>query len=355
METINQLTEFFQRLTTLLPMSIIITVIAVLVIIFLIFSYYTGILVGSRKYRFYHTKDGELVLTVTYFLAGILPIAKKTYTGLKNTEIEYYSRTRAFSTDYDVTIDEQPTNYARLYLHLHSGEKVLLKKLLVSPHPKEIEQIADNIQALIDNDSQQAKQAELLINNCRGQSFIGSLLAYLLILPWIYSAVISVVIMVITSSSYMINQLKTTVDKHQGIENIESVESVETRQNSNNNQGKTKNYTESDLPAYIPKIENSKITQINFKTDNNRWEVWQKVKNDDFDKLVHTLKAKFAEKNWQSSQIQTFNSHDKDGKEIPNSGVIFYIRDYQQKIEGDVIITKEDSELSVVFSVPVRE
>ncbi len=350
METINQLMEFFQVLTTLLPMGIIITVVAVLVIIFLIFSYFTGILVGSRKYRFYRKKDGELVVTVIYFLAGILPVKRDTYTGLKNTEIEYYSRTRVFSTDYDVTVDENPTNYARVYLYLHSGEKVLLKKLLVSPYPKKIEQIANNIQALIDDNGQQVRQDELLINNCRVQSFIGSLLAYLLILPWIYSAIISVAIMVITSSLYMINQLKTKVDEHQGIEN------TETEQDANEPVA-VKVYTGSDLPSYIPKFKNSEITKINLNSDNNHWEVWQDVHGDDFNTMAELethLKKAFQDKGWHCTQTRDFNHHNDEGNEIPNSGLIFYIRDYQQKIEGDVVIMKKDGGFGVVFSVPVR-
>lgn len=306
----------------------IIIIVGVLLFLFFSISYVIGYLLGSRRYTFYRDWI-DVNFTVTRYLLGLIPIHKKTYKGLKNIEIENY-----IETDEGRRYDR-----ARIYAYLKSGKTVELKKLTVYNREKEIREIATNIETLLHSRQQDA----LIIHNCRMQSLLAGILGYtlgtssLLVLLFPLGAI---------GLDFFAPSIETYLSKQEWPADSEHRKESEVY-------SAPPDYSASDLPSTFPIIDDTVITQIQFKNENNTWEVWLDANNYEPIKLHQGIKQAVHDKGWQTSRTEVFPSYDSDGNAKPDSGYIFYLRNAEHTLEGDVIITEGINGLVGIISVPV--
>lgn len=303
---------------------------SVLLFSFFSISYVIGYFLGSRRYTFYRDWMA-LDFTVTRYLIGLIPIYKKTYKGLKYIEVENYTE-----TDEGVI-----TDHASIYAYLNSGKKIYLKKLTVYSSEKEIKEIATNIGILITS----RKSDALIIHNGRMQSFLLSIFGYtlgpstLLVLLFPLAAV-GLDVFAPSIETYLSKQ-DWPADSEQNSDNELEVYPADL------------NYSVSDLPNTFPIIDDTIITQIQFKSEDNTWEVWLNAASYEGNELAIVIKQALHAKGWQTSRIEDFPSYDREGNTKPESGYIFYLRNVEHTLEGSVIISKSDDDWISVISVPV--
>lgn len=186
------------------------------------------------------------------------------------------------------------------------------------------------------------KQNTFIIHNCRTQSFVMALAGYTLGIPFLIGLLWAIGAAALPSiEAYLSKQdLSAYIDQNNNNESVlypaDSSHSV------------------SDLPSNFPIIDDTVIIQINFKNEENQWEVWLDAHNYDKIELNKAIKEQLHTKGWETSRTEDFPSSDRDGNAKSESGYIFYMRNSDHTLEGDVIITKGPNGLTSVISVPVQ-
>ena len=319
--------EFLNQINAVLPQNVIIILLTVLLFSLFGLTYAIGYFLGSRRYKFYRNQEG-VSFTVTRYLIGLIPIYKKTYKGLKHIEVEDYIYTDE-GTRYDC---------ARLYAHLKSGENIHLKKLTTYSNERNIKKIAADIETLI----QSRKRDALIIHNCRIQSFVLAFFGYTLGVPFLIGFLWMIGYAALPSIEAYLSQQDLSGHIEQNNNNNPDVHLADSSHNV------------SDLPSNFPIIDDTVITKINFKNKDNTWEVWLDANNYEPIKLHEVIKQAVQAKGWETSRTEDFPSYDNEGNAKPDSGYIFYLRNAEHTLEGDVIITKGINGLVGIISVPVK-
>lgn len=321
------------QIISALPQHLIIKLLFVFLVVFVLFLviiYIIGYFSSSRHYKFYRQWDG-ISVTVTRYFMGLFPIHKKTFAGLKQIEVEEYIQ------HYDDS--SQTRDCARIYAILkpsnQSSKRMLLSRIAISSHESEVHKTACDIKNFI-----QSRQLNTLVmHNYRMGSFAIASFAYAVSIPfvltylWSFGAV---------SINFLAPDINESLTQQAAIaDNKSEVYSAPPI------------YSVSDLPATFPIIDNTIITQVQFNDANSTWVVWLDANSYDSIKLHEVIKNAVHAKGWQTSRTEDFPTYARQGNSEPDSGYIFYIRNAEHTLEGDVVITKGVNGLTSVISVPV--